>query len=818
MIKERDKTAISIGRQHISYGQLLMNITAASDTYAAQPGDRIMIVSENRLGWIYAFYSIWNKQAVAVPVDATSSAAEIAYVIDDCGATAVWASADRMDTVAEAVAMARTKPRILPVADVEAQSADAPKASLTYSEADLALIVYTSGTTGSPKGVMLSYRNLMANIRAVSEEVKIFTPEICTMILLPLHHVLPLIGSLVAPLATGGSVAMAPSLAAADIMSTLVDNKVGIIIGVPRLYATLFKGIHDKISKSLVARSLFALAEAVGSRSLSRLLFRSVRAKMGGHIKYLVSGGAALNIEVGRGFKTLGLDVLEGYGMTEAAPMIAFTRPDEICPGVSGKPMPSVQIDIRDGEICAKGDNIMIGYYNRPDETAQVLRDGWLHTGDLGYINKRGQVVITGRRKEIIVLSNGKNINPAEIEEKLEHYAAFVKEVGVFADKDQLRAIIVPNPDAARVLTDAELNEKIKWEVVEPYNRTVSPYKKVMNFSIFRGDLPRTKLDKLQRYRLPQLLDEAAPEPQAATPEPDTEEYRILRDFIADEKNCTVRPTDHIELDLGLDSLDKVGLQVFIQSSFGMEISSDTMVSFRDVAHMARYVAEQKTKIEVEKIDWKHILRERVSLQLPKSWLTGRLFVKMSKPILHLYFGLKGKGLNNIPEGPVIIAPNHQSFLDGIFVAALLKWNTIKNTYFYAKEQHVRRPFFKSLANRHNVIVMDMSNLKDSIQKLGEALRKKKNLIIFPEGTRTSNGSLGEFKKTFAILSAELNVPIVPVSITGAYDAMPRGRIIPRPFTKVMVEFLEPIYPRKSSYESLVDSVYSCIKRKQQMG
>ena len=150
-----------------------------------------------------------------------------------------------------------------------------------------------------------------------------------------------------------------------------------------------------------------------------------------------------------------------------------------------------------------------------------------------------------------------------------------------------------------------------------------------------------------------------------------------------------------------------------------------------------------------------------------------------------------------------------------MFVMAFLKWNTIKNTYFYAKEQHIKRPFFKALANRHNVIVMDMSNLKDSIQKLGVALKKQKNLIIFPEGTRTSNGDMGEFKKTFAILSKELNVPVVPVSITGAYDAMPKGRIIPRPFKKVVVEFLEPIYPLKDSYETLTNNVYSRIKRRQ---
>ena len=178
-----------------------------------------------------------------------------------------------------------------------------------------------------------------------------------------------------------------------------------------------------------------------------------------------------------------------------------------------------------------------------------------------------------------------------------------------------------------------------------------------------------------------------------------------------------------------------------------------------------------------------------------------------------LFFKLTGKGVENIPDnGPVIIAPNHQSFLDGMFVMSFLKLRTIKNTYFYAKEQHVKRPILKFIANRHNVIIMDMSNLKDSIQKLGEALKKKKNIIIFPEGTRTTDGKLGEFKKTFAILSRELNVPVIPVSIKGAFDAMPKGSILPRPH-KVQVEFLEPRIPYR---ETITKSAQAEYRHKQQ--
>jgi len=825
MIKDFNKTAIAIGDRKISYSELLVRISMYAEYSPKHNGGekpKTIILSENRDGWAYALFSIWLNRGIAVPVDAISTAHDIAYIINDCKPECIWVSRDKLELAKQAMSEAQQDNLTVNIIDdLEQVELKGEKANIEYDSQDTALIIYTSGTTGSPKGVMLSFENMDANIHAVSVEVPIFNEERKTMILLPLHHVLPLVGSLVAPLVTGGGVAFAPSMAAGDIISTLQNNQIGIIIGVPRLWSTLYKSIKNKIDANFVTRMLFKLCAAVGSRTLSRTIFKSVRTKMGGKIAYCVSGGAALDKEIGEGLKTLGLDVLEGYGMTEAAPMISFTRPDDICPGCSGQPVPSVQVEIRDGEVCAKGKNIMQGYYNRPEETAEILKDGWLYTGDLGHLDDHGRVVITGRRKEIIVLSNGKNVNPTEIEFKLENYQKYVREAGVIQDGDMLRAIIVPEREWASAMSDEEVEQALKREVLEPYNLTVAPYKKLMSLFVYRGDLPRTKLDKLQRFKLPALLTKKAEDnEETVIAEPDLEEYRVIKAYIQEEKRCKLKPTDHIELDLAFDSLDKVGLQVFLQSTFGMEITTDQMTSFKTISDMAEYVSDYKTRIEVEKIDWKKILKEHTNIRLPETWFTGGIFVKISKQFFKLFFKLKGKGVENIPEGPCIIAPNHQSFLDGMFVMSFLKYRMIKNTYFYAKEQHVKRPLLKFIANRHNVIILDMSNVKDSIQKLAEALKKKKNVIIFPEGTRTLNGKLGEFKKTFAILAKELNVPVVPVSIKGAFDAMPKGTIVPRPH-KVQVEFLDPIYPNKkntSTYENLTDNVYREIEKNQMVG
>lgn len=812
MIELRNKTALIVGEEQISYQELLSKTTQFSNQYKISSQDRVVILSENRKGWVYAFYSIWAQQGIPVPVDFLSSSSEVAYIINDCKPSVIWVSKERYGILEGALAQITHRPNILLIDDFENQALTYEQpAKIEYQEQQTAFIIYTSGTTGSPKGVMLSFKNILVNIKAIAVDFKIYHEGQRTMMLLPLHHIFPLLGTMVMPLNTGGTVAISPSMVSSDILNTLQKNKITIIIGVPRLYAAIYKGISDKIAQSAIARGLFWLARKVDNPGFSRVIFKSVHQKFGGAIDFLVSGGAALDPEVGAGFKTLGFEILEGYGMTEAAPMISFTRPGKVKIGATGLPLPGIQLNFVDGEIVAKGENIMQGYYNKPEETAQVLKDGWLYTGDLGYLDELGNLVITGRKKEIIVLSNGKNINPVEIEESLSRHASLIKEIGIYQDKDQLKGIVVPADNLDKNMTDEELEQKIRVEVMNPYNSSVAPYKKVANFSLYHQELPRTRLGKLQRFKLAELKDEGVKD-RAPLVEPNTEEYRIIKNFIEKEKNCSLRPNDHIESDLGLDSLDKVGLQVFLQSTFGIDMEMEQLVAFPSVEALAAWVSERRTRMEVERVDWKKILREKVSLPLPRTWFTGRIFVKTSKLFFKLYFGLKAKGLERIPDGPVILAPNHQSFFDGLFVASFLKGKTIKNTYFYAKDKHVKPAWLRFMANRHNIIVMDLNNLKDSIQKMGEALKSKKNLIIFPEGTRTVNGQLGEFKKTFAILSKELNIPIVPVSIKGAYEALPKGSFFPRPFRKVQVEFLDPIYPNKNTYEAIAENVQRSIE------
>lgn len=845
MIKDFHKTAIVTAHGEISYRSMLQHIDHFALHTPKGKNAKTIIFSENREGWIYAFFSVWKNGGIAIPVDASATANDLAYILKDSGCQNIWASDECLATAMEAIALAGMQVRLFSIdehedTDVPEYGSEAVAPSeWSRNPEETAIIIYTSGTTGSPKGVMLSFANLFANIRGVSEEVCIFNSERRALILLPLHHVLPLQGCMIAPILLGGGVAISPGMTGPEIMDTLSRGKVAIFIGVPRLWQTLYSGIMKQINAHAITRGLFRLCGWAKSPTLSRIIFRGLHQKMGGHIRFCVSGGAALDAEIGRGLETLGLNLLEGYGMTETAPIIAFTRPGDYIPGCVGLPLPSVECKIIPsemgvtengqvivGELCAKGPNVMQGYYNKPEETAATIdRDGFIHTGDLARFDKKGRIYITGRCKEIIILSNGKNVQPSEIEAKLDRYVDLIHESAVTQRGDMLCAIIVPHSAWAKDLTDQQVEDVMKREVLEPYNRSVPQYKRVMSLCIFRGELPRTKLEKLQRFKLKDILDgQLTPEKTsgAVPADPDSEVYRILKQYIEDEKKVTVRPTDHIETGLGMDSLDRIGLQVFIENSFGVQVTADSMTSFSNLSALVKHIEEHKTRMEVEEIDWNRLLSQA---DHPSDYAEGKdvhkrqtsplmcVWAKLMQKFISIYNGMEVVGRENIPAtGPYILAPNHQSFMDAPIALAGLTAAQIKQCYFYATEDHVQGAVRRTLAQRNNIIIMERARLKDSILEMAAMLKRGHNLVIFPEGTRTRTGRVGDFKKTFAILAAELNVPIVPVRISGAFEAWPRDRRLPLP-KPVKVEYLKPIVPEAEmeDYDKLCNRVRQAI-------
>jgi len=798
-----DKKAIISRQGDFTYQQLLQHIQQYALLFDNKGYTKVAIYSENRVEWFFAFYAAIQNSCIGVPVDFLASAEDVGYILNDCQPELVFISEGMREAYGKAEKICKYKPEVIvfenhpPVHDQEASAWIGPDDNETT-----AVIIYTSGTTGSPKGVMLSYTNLLANIRAVVE-AKIYHAESQVLVLLPLHHVFPLVGSMMVTFYSGGTTVVCPSMLSTDLMKTLADNAVTVFLGVPRLYELIYRGLMTKINKSLLAKTFLKLVYATKSRKLGKTLFKKVHDGLGGHLDFMIAGGAALNKEVGTFFYAIGFDILEGFGMTEAAPMITFPRPGRVKIGSTGQALPGMTVEIRDGEIVAKGPNVMLGYYNRPDETAEVLKDGWLYTGDLGRFDDEGFLYITGRKKEIIVLPNGKNINPVELEQKLEFYSKAIKEAGIFMHKEMLHAAIVPEYN---FLTDngiTDLNQYFRDEVIAPFNAELSSYKRIMRFTLVKNDLPRTRLSKLQRFKLEELIEDTESK-KSTSAEPVTAEYLAVKSFIESQVDMDISPDDHLVFDIAMDSMGKMGLIDFIEQKFGIKFDEEQLLKFPSIAKIAEYIGANKLFHKEESGSWSGNLKESEPIELPRSSFLYHFIISSVRGFFGLFYKFKVTGMENIPEGPCFIAPNHQTKLDPFLVLSCLDKKTLKETYSYAKKDHVKSKLRQWAARRTNVIVMDLAkDLKESIHKMAEVVKLGKKILIFPEGTRTRTGDMGDFKKTYAILSAELNIPILPVAISGAYEAMSSGKKKIKSGSKIIVEFLPPVEPAGMTPEEL---------------
>ncbi|MGN0186795.1 MAG: AMP-binding protein [Paludibacteraceae bacterium] len=817
LIGKQDKTAVVHRGRQFSYVQLLQYSACYARHFAAAVGQpRMAIVfADNSAEWIFAFYGSVRTGAITVPVDVQSTAGELAYIVGDCKPDLIFTTTAKRALVDEALSMAGVACSVLTEEDIDVSgvASEAVDEIVFDDMSQTMLIIYTSGTTGSPKGVMLSYNNVMFNINSVSQSVKIFTSERNTMILLPLHHIFPLLGSLVAPLYVGETVYIAEGLNAESIVKTLNEGKINIVIGVPRLYELLSKGIMDIIKRSFVTRALFGLAKAIGSKGFSCMLFGKVHKKFGGHIDYLVSGGAALPPDIGSIFKTLGFTVLEGYGMTETAPMITFTRPWNVQVGYAGEPVPGVEVRIAEnGEVCVKGDNVMQGYYNRPQETADIIRDGWLHTGDTGELSPTKGLKLTGRIKEIIVTPNGKNINPEELEHAVLQHTNLIKEIGIFLKDSALQCVVVPELSELRDKS-VENMETILREEIAKFNQTVATYKRIKNIHIVSGELPKTRLMKLQRFKLPEL----ATTHKRTTDEsdaPQSEIYLMLKAYIDKELKCNAGANDDFEIDLAMDSLGKVALLTFIETSFGISMNEAQLDNLSTLAKLSAYIEQNEQDITAgANVTWKEILTSKVRrVVVPRAGFIQAFCSRSVKVMMHTFYNLKKHGGVELSEQPCIIVANHRSMLDGYFITSKLQSKFVKNTFFFAKAKHLRTKFLTFMARKNNVIVMDINkNVRESLQQMAMVLQEGKNIIIFPEGTRSKDGKLLAFKDSFAILSTELNVPVVPVAIAGADRAVFKTVKLPRPFAKISVDFLPTIYPAGLSVNEIRQRVVEVI-------
>ena len=799
-LKYLDKPALICEDRKYHYGQLMNGLAAVGDQLRNLygPQARIGIIGANCPAWALALFSIWHARSTAVPIDFMSTAEEIAYILQDSKPVALFTDAATEPKLREAFqSLTETPPEIRRLEDIAELMENVPATPCPPEENpddDLALLLYTSGTTGSPKGVMLTFGNLLSNAEACTTQIEVFIPDDRVLVALPLHHIYPLMASIVMPMTIGATAVFATSLTGAAIMSALHDHQCTFIVGVPRLLEIIRNSLLKKIHESWLASRLLSLSAACGSLKLSRLIFRKVQEAFGGHIRYISSGGAAADPQVVKDFYALGFHLLEGYGMTETSPMISFTPPERHKPGSPGKPIPCNEVRIQDSEVLVRGKNVMKGYYNRPEETAQIIdHDGWLHTGDLGYLDEDGFLFLTGRSKELIILGNGKNINPVDLEQKLMDYAdGLFTECAVTDDGQHLVCLLVPDQEALASRGILNIRQTLMDKVIEPFNEAVPSYKRLARLELCEQPLPRTRLGKPRRHLIRQLLERGFAKPTQETAEkPVTLETPLGRQICQCLEEFAGRPVgadEHFELDLYLDSLGKMALLTSLCKALDRELDMKLLAQYPTARLLTAALENSQAGSEIA------VQAPTFSVHRPAC--THRLYRWFASLGLRCLSHFSVDGQENIPQGPCIFAPNHQSLLDGFYLASALPAKKFTSTYYYVISKFIDGGLRRWFASRHNLVAMELNgDLRQSLATLVQILRQGQSVTIFPEGTRSMDGHLGDFSPTFAQLALQAKVPIVPVAIKGAFEVLPRWAHFPSFGKTVRLSFLPPVQP-----------------------
>ena len=822
---DRKRIAVTYGEQKISYADVIKYVNYYSEFLDITKGDRSALMMENRPESIFSFFSIWAKKGIAISLDAGYTVDQLAYVLGDSTPKYLFVSNKTKKVAEEANSKLNNIIKIINVDELvlPAEYKIKKEEFENDSNDDVAVIVYTSGTTGNPKGVMITYENIKTNMEGV-RAVDLVNETDVILAMLPYHHIMPLCFTLILPMYMGVPIVLLTEISSASLLKTLQENRVTVILGVPRVWEMLDKAIMIKINESSLAKFMFKMAEKINSMAIRKMLFSKVHKQFGGHIRLMVSGGAKIDKNILEDFHTMGFCAIQGYGMTETAPIIAFNVPGRERSDSAGEVIPNVEVKIADdGEILVKGKNVMKGYYNNEKATEEAFdKDGWFHTGDLGRMDGK-YLIIIGRKKEMIVLPNGKNIDPNDIENEIIKNTDLIKEIAVTEYKEQLLAIIYPDFQQIEAKKIVNIKDAIKWEVIDKYNITAPNYKKIHDIKIVKKELPKTRIGKIRRFMLKDLIEdkddviEQKEEKKAIVVPPEMKEkFDIINKYIDERYHKAIDLDSHIELDLGFDSLDIVEFMNFLNETFGINLVEQDFVENKTISAIIKLVNEKAGKF-VEKVDknenLKKIIESDSDVKLPKDARYAKFLRVILGPFFRFYFKYKCIDKENIKDGAGIIVGNHQSYLDGFMVNNVFTTKEMNDNYYIATALHFKSKTMKYLANHGNIILVDANrNLKNTLQAAAKVLKNNKKLIIFPEGARTRDGQLHEFKKTFAILAKELNIPIYPFVLKGAYEAFPYNKKFPKR-NNVSVQFLERIEPNDKTVEELVEETKNNIKK-----
>ena len=848
-----------------------------------QPGARIAILADNHPRWIAAYLGIIAAGCTAVPLDTAFHADQVAKLVQDSGSSLIFCDVRHLSVAQKAVEGLSVQ--ILLTDSAELHSAGQPGAAVPTQanldtifaagpgkfvpvpSNDLASLLYTSGTTADPKGVMLNHANLMGEVRAVSGWAEI-GPEDALLGVLPLFHVLSQMANLLLPLVKGARVVYLETLNTTELLRALAEREITAFAVVPQFFYLIHERIFKEVSqRGRMATRVFRTMMAVTRFSRrfgwnpGPIFFPKIHGTFGRKMRYLVTGGSRFDPQVGHEFHALGIDILQAYGLTETSAAAFATSADDNVIGSVGKALEGVEGKIIDpklqedggqpvGEIAIRGAVVMKGYWNRPDATAVALREGWLYTGDLGYFDATGNLFITGRKKEVIILGNGKNIYPEEVEA---HYlkSPYIAEIAIMALDDgprqeRLHAVVVPNFDVLKQRKIVNTKEVLRYDI-EGLSAKLPSTKRIGSYEIWQDPLPRTTTRKLKRFEIEKRVraerakgpasdaevsseTPLSPEDAAWLEQHDVQRALKIIRAAARTRPQSIRPSDNLELDLGLDSMQRVELLVALEQEIGGDLEESRLSEIYTVKELIEAVRESAASGKagsprVQFAGWKAVLQEEPADPESRVLVHSQpfretfwyMFSRLIQIVARDRFHLRVTGLEKFPvHGPFIISSNHQSFIDPIILASVLPWQIFRYTFAVGTSEIFGGGFMRTLARSLRVVVVDPdANLIPAMRAGAFGLRHGGVLLLYPEGERSIDGEPKTFKKGAAILSIHLQVPIVPVAIEGFHEAWPRGQRFQR-FAPLQMRVGNPIYPpaEADASEQAYDELIGELRRR----
>jgi long-chain acyl-CoA synthetase len=836
-------------------------------------GDRVILCGDNCPEWVIAYFSASCAGATVVPLDRQWRPEDIAHIAQFVEARAALLGDNIANLIGEALKIIRLDIPVVTfsqLASGEWRTANGDHSTpstqhiaiSTPHPDDIASIIFVTGPAVEPRGAMLTHRNFLSNLRAVVKVLPPMQSDHC-LNLLPLHHAFAFTSELLVAIWAGATITYPENLRSRTVLETMREVGVTVLIGVPRVFQILHESVHAEVRKrGKLAWLMFQLLKKFSlmvlkltGRNIGRSLFASVHRQFGGKLRALISGGAALPPHIFDDFTAMGFLLCEGYGLTEASPVVTVNPMHRPKRGSVGKPLPGVEIIIADpdehgvGEILVRGPNIFAGYFHNPEATERMLKNGWLHTGDLGRFNRDGYLYITGRVKDVIVTAAGKNVYPEELERKLAGIVG-IKElcvVGVWDEEtmgERPHLVVVPEPQWASSPERLSEFERRLREEVQKRSQNLPSYQRIAQVHIVTDELPKTVAlapdraavramitgqvtrDKGQVIQVP-TLPSLIPSPQTA----------LLETVAAVIAHLTKQQKERITFssrldELGIDSLLRVELTALLEMRFRISLPEAQIAEAQTVGELVELLTERLGGTVPETVTPEDgaalVVTRLLSPEARKEterWIRETQFQQWARSLTcqllrwayHRWFDFEAHGLENLPEqGPFVIAANHSSHMDtgAIIVALAERDEAFKRARVQAKEPHpaphishpaplfvlgARDYFFNTLLRGWffhtflRVVPFDRTvNPLEGLRIAAAILKAGYPLLIFPEGTRSVTGKLQPFKPGLGLLAIETGVPIVPTLIEGTFEALPKGKLIPKR-SKIKVTFGEPV-------------------------